>query len=85
MNLYHAPDYNLQEILAIDIRTEIPAQLVSKVTSQPPFVSIPGLLNLRDISNGTLRPRYVYPSGALAMISDEGKASFRDLGITTIF
>ncbi|KAF7595443.1 hypothetical protein BBP40_006065 [Aspergillus hancockii] len=37
------------------------------------------LFNLRDISNGTLRPGNVYRSGTLAMISDEGKTTLHNL------
>ncbi|KAE8390575.1 protein-tyrosine phosphatase-like protein [Aspergillus alliaceus] len=77
--------YNLQEILSSDIRTEIPAETVTTITSQPPFVSIPGLFNVRDISNGDLRPGYVYRSGVISKISDEGKVTLRNLGVTTVF
>ena len=78
------PNYNLQEILSTDIRIEIPPETVTAITSQPPFVTIQGLFNIRDISNGNLRP-YAYRSGVLSNISDEGKTSLRDVGISTIF
>ncbi|KAE8359386.1 protein-tyrosine phosphatase-like protein [Aspergillus caelatus] len=79
------PNYNLQEILSADIRTEIPPETVTTITSQRPFVTIQGLFNIRDISSGNLRPGYAYRSGFLSNISDEGKTSLRDVGISTIF
>ncbi|KAB8240005.1 protein-tyrosine phosphatase-like protein [Aspergillus flavus] len=79
------PNYNPQEHLTTDIRTEIPAETVTTITSQAPFVTIPGLFNIRDLSSGNLRPGYAYRSGVLANISDEGKTSLRNLGISTIF
>ncbi|KAE8376529.1 protein-tyrosine phosphatase-like protein [Aspergillus bertholletiae] len=76
---------NLQEILTTDIQTEIPAETVTSIISQPPFVTIPGLFNIRHITGDNLRPGYVYRSGTPSGISDEGKTALRDLEISAIF
>ncbi|KAE8144821.1 hypothetical protein BDV25DRAFT_145237 [Aspergillus avenaceus] len=82
-----AQAYNLPEILATDIRNEIPSQIVHSIISQPPFIVIPGLFNIRDISNDStyLRCGYAYRSGVLSSISDQGKSALHDLNITTVF
>ncbi|OGM44368.1 hypothetical protein ABOM_006774 [Aspergillus bombycis] len=88
MNPNQAPNNNnnnLQEILATDIQIEIPPETVTAITSQSPFITIPGLFNIRDISSGSLRAGYAYRSGALSRVSDEGKIALREVGITTIF
>lgn len=85
--------YNLQKLLATDIRTQIPNEVVDSIMSRPPFVAIPGVINARDISNHAsgstqppVRPEFAYRSGALANISPEGKAFLlRRLGISVIF
>lgn len=88
------PEYNLQKLLATDIRVQIPENIVTDILSRPPFVDIPGVINFRDISshpNGspqqhTVRPGYAYRSGALTEASDYGKtALLEQLGVATIF
>ncbi|KAJ5595000.1 uncharacterized protein N7459_001208 [Penicillium hispanicum] len=78
---------NVLEVLNTDIRTPIPATTVSKIISLPPFVTVPGVSNIRDLSHGpNLRRGYVYRSGNLSDITEEGKAVLvEDLGITTMF
>ncbi|KAJ5669753.1 hypothetical protein N7462_010823 [Penicillium macrosclerotiorum] len=80
------PD-NLREVLNTDIRTPIPEATVSKITSLPPFITVPGVSNFRSLSHeNNLRLGYVYRSGNLSDITDEGKVFLSvDLGITTIF
>ena len=77
----------LLEVLNTDIRNPIPPATVSKIISQPPFITVPGVSNLRDLSHGpNLRRGYIYRSGNLSDITDDGKAILaEDLGITTIF
>lgn len=87
-------EYNLQKLLATDIRVQIPENIVTDILSRPPFVAIPGVINSRDISNRpdgysqqhTMRPGYAYRSGALTEASDDGKAALLEqLGVATIF
>ncbi|KGO58874.1 Protein-tyrosine/Dual-specificity phosphatase [Penicillium expansum] len=78
----------IREILNTDIRTPIPQALVTRITSLPPFIPIPGVSNFRDLShNGNkLRPGFVYRSGNLSDILGPGKSIIAaELGITTIF
>lgn len=81
------PEYNLQELLTTDIRIQIPEDVVTKATAVPPWQTVPGAFNVRDISaTSTLRPGFIYRSGVLRWITEEGKAVLRDsLGIRTIY
>lgn len=78
---------NIQDVLNTDIRTPIPASIVSKIISLPPFITIPGTSNFRDLSHeNKVRLGYVHRSGNLADITPEGKSILvKDLGITTVF
>lgn len=78
---------NIQDVLNTDIRTPIPASIVSKILSLPPSVTVPGVSNFRDLSqDNNIRRGFVYRSGNLADITPEGKAVLvKDLGITTVF
>ena len=83
---------NLATLLTTDIRTELPPQQTAKILSQRPFVSIPGLFNLRDLSTPqddgppAIRPGFIYRSGALTHITPAGKTALVDtLHLGTIF
>ncbi|KAJ5387923.1 hypothetical protein N7509_010464 [Penicillium cosmopolitanum] len=78
---------NLREVLKTDIKTPIPETTVSKIISLPPFITVPGVSNFRDLSHDErLRAGYVYRSGNLSDITEEGKTILaKELGITTIF
>lgn len=83
------PPPDLQELLTTDIRTEIPDSVISKITSFPPWRTVPGLFNVRDISTPStpnVRPGFIYRSGVPRNVSDEGKSILvNDLGITAIY
>ncbi|KAJ6095861.1 hypothetical protein N7486_006607 [Penicillium sp. IBT 16267x] len=78
---------NVIDVLNTDIRTSIPESIVSKISSLPPFVTLPGVSNFRDLSHDNeLRPGYAYRSANLSDIQVKGKSILaEDLGITTIF
>ncbi|CEO60545.1 hypothetical protein PMG11_05168 [Penicillium brasilianum] len=78
---------NLHDVLNTDIKTPIPESTVSKIISLPPFITISGVSNFRDLSyENNIRPGYVYRSANLSDITEDGKAMLAaDLGITTIF
>ena len=78
---------NVNDVLNTDIRSPIPDSIESKILSLPPFVTIPGVTNFRDLSHeNQLRPGYAYRSGNLSDITEEGKTILADeLGITTVF
>ena len=84
------PNYDLQELLKTDIRTQIPEAIVSKITSSPPWVIVPGAFNVRAIgqspSTPNVRPGFIYRSGVLSKITEEGKSVLTDsLRIATIY
>ncbi|KIK67746.1 hypothetical protein GYMLUDRAFT_68767 [Collybiopsis luxurians FD-317 M1] len=66
---------------------------VQDVLSKPPFVVIPGVINVRDLGQYTsvthpgkcTKPGFVYRSAELAGITDEGREQFHRLGITKVF
>jgi hypothetical protein len=58
----------------------------------PPFVPIQNVINIRAIGGYSAshpdlfaKPRFLYRSGELTRISEEGKDQLRALGITTVF
>jgi len=60
--------------------------------SKPPFVTILGVVNVRDLgSYPTDKPGYVtkpgllFRSGEVSAITEEGKSRLKELGITTVF
>ena len=77
----------LLDVLHTDLKTSIPETTLSKIISLPPFVTLSGVTNFRDLSHGAgLRRRYIYRSGNLSDITDEGKVALvRELGVTTVF
>ncbi|KAF9567361.1 hypothetical protein CPC08DRAFT_681195 [Agrocybe pediades] len=66
---------------------------VQEVLSKPPFVTLDGVINVRDLGNypstierGKItRPGYLFRSAEVSSITEDGKARMRELGITTIF
>ncbi|KAM6496098.1 Protein-tyrosine phosphatase-like protein [Amanita muscaria] len=66
---------------------------VAEVLSHPPFVTIEGVINVRDLGHlpstrypgKTTRPNLLFRSAELSRITDEGKAQLKQLGITTVF
>lgn len=80
--------YHIREVLTTDIQTPIPEQTLTKIISLPPFITVPGVSNFRNLSHGNnnLRLDCVYRSGNLSDITEEGKLILvNKLGITTIF
>ncbi|KAL2826485.1 protein-tyrosine phosphatase-like protein [Aspergillus cavernicola] len=87
--------YNLQELVETDIKSALPEAAVTEIISQAPFATVPGLFNLRDISNATtasstfpaiLRPGLAYRSGAPSpTLPDGSNAALATLGIKKIF
>ncbi|KAF9651766.1 hypothetical protein BDM02DRAFT_3090662 [Thelephora ganbajun] len=59
---------------------------------QPPFVTIDGVLNIRDLGSYPtadpsliIKPSFMYRSGEVSGITGEGKSQLKSLGITHIF
>ncbi|KZT05648.1 uncharacterized protein LAESUDRAFT_726936 [Laetiporus sulphureus 93-53] len=68
-------------------------EYVNERLSKPPFVSIPGVVNIRDLGSypsttypgRVTRPRLLYRSAEISNITEEGKARLKELGITKVF
>lgn len=79
------PNLSLNDLLTTDIRTQIPESTVARITSVAPWSTVPGVFNIRDLAPN-VRPGFIYRSGVLASISDEGKSALaRTLNVTTIY
>ncbi|OAX79991.1 hypothetical protein ACJ72_05686 [Emergomyces africanus] len=85
------PTYVLRDVVETSVLTPIAADVVSHIISSPPFVSVPGLFNFRDLSQPhtaatPLRKNYIFRSGMPAFLEDDGKVKLTtDLGVKTIF
>lgn len=75
-------------------------ELVRRTLSSPPFHTVEGVINFRDFgilsdSDSTkkekgghappIRPGVLFRSGELMRLTDKGKATLKDLGVTTVF
>jgi len=76
----------MEDIEALD------PEYVQERLSKPPFVTIPGVVNVRDLGSYptkypgmVTKPNLLYRSGEVSNITDEGKQRLRELGITTIY
>ncbi|KAJ7752840.1 tyrosine phosphatase family-domain-containing protein [Mycena maculata] len=66
---------------------------VRDTLSRPPFVTISGVINVRDLGglssqiypNFVTKPRLMYRSAELSGITEEGKAQLKELGILQVF
>jgi hypothetical protein len=77
--------------------TPLSSDTKSKVLSHPPFVQVPGSFNTRYLtsdlphlhdtppSTNSIKPHFIYRSGALSHLRSEGQDAIRRLGIKTIF
>jgi len=66
---------------------------VSEALSNPPFVTVPGVYNVRDIGSLPIhadsavvtRPWFIFRSAEISGIEADGKTKLHELGITTIY
>ncbi|KAF5363895.1 hypothetical protein D9756_000217 [Leucocoprinus leucothites] len=66
---------------------------VADVLSKPPFVTIPGVINVRDLGlypsatfpGKMTKPRHLYRSAEISGILPEGKKLFKELNINKVF
>jgi len=68
------------------------AEYVQHRLSKPPFVAIPGVVNVRDLgsyptdSAGCVtKPGFAFRSGEVSSITEEGKVRLKELGITAVY
>jgi len=80
---------NLLEIASTSITSTIPDDVLKAALLEPPFVPIPGALNLRDlglIPSAKLKPGLLYRSGALSSLPPTSVTSLStELKLKTIF
>lgn len=80
--------YDLDEVLSTAATKPIDSEIVQSILSSPPFISLPGLFNARDLSDDTLsevRSNYIYRSGSLESLTATGGQAFISLDIAHIF
>ncbi|KII95039.1 hypothetical protein PLICRDRAFT_48010 [Plicaturopsis crispa FD-325 SS-3] len=60
---------------------------VQEILSKPPFVSLSGVPNIRDLSyySDAIAPKRFYRAAEISKITPEGKAQMRDLNIAKVF
>lgn len=88
------PTYVLEDLVKTNVLIPIDPKILTFILSNPPFVSVPGGLNIRDLGgltgsltdSPTVRKGFYFRSGMLSFLKDEGIASLASrLGGGTIF
>ena len=72
---------NLDELIHANINTAIPKPLLAQALAEPPFVPIPGVINIRDLGaspNSPIRRNMLYRSGTLHNLSASSVATLKD-------
>ncbi|OBT83262.1 hypothetical protein VE02_07605 [Pseudogymnoascus sp. 03VT05] len=82
--------YDISELVRMDMRVELPPPIVAEILSSPPFVTIPGVINVRYISSTAtalnIRQGFAYRSGPPTKITGSGiRKLVEDVGVKTIF
>lgn len=83
----HARMEKLNELLDRNVNDPIDPDHVSEILGQPPFVQVDGLINVRDLNDGSLaklKKGLAYRSGSLEVITATGKEQLKALGIKAI-
>ncbi|KAI0594651.1 protein-tyrosine phosphatase-like protein [Biscogniauxia sp. FL1348] len=79
----------LLKLAETDVMTEIPKEAYGPVLYSPPFIFLDGTFNTRDLGlvpGSPLRANFVYRSGALGLLTDNGRATLTGkLGIRRVF
>jgi hypothetical protein len=80
---------DLDKALTTNIAEPIDKNVVSSILAKPPFITIDGVSNCRDVSSNTIassvRHAYVFRTAMLEDITERGKQDIIDLGVKTIF
>ncbi|KAG9236752.1 protein-tyrosine phosphatase-like protein [Amylocarpus encephaloides] len=83
---YFQEQQGLSSLLKTPVNIALDPEAVSRIVSLPPFLPIPGALNLRVVTAPNLALNTVYRSGAFFGVSPEAFATFtKEYNITTIF
>ncbi|TDZ46129.1 Tyrosine-protein phosphatase [Colletotrichum trifolii] len=77
------------EIAATDVRTPLGQSDVVAILAKPPFISVPGTFNTRDIGlvpGSAIKPGFVFRTASLEALGDTGKTIISGtLGVRRIF
>ncbi|KAI4598787.1 hypothetical protein KJ359_002679 [Pestalotiopsis sp. 9143b] len=79
---------SLRKLAQTEVIREIPPTDFLPVLTNPPFVWIDGTFNSRDLGDvpgSPLRANYVYRTGGLARLTEQGKEAITALGVKRIF
>lgn len=79
---------SLRKLAQTEVIHEIPPTEFLPVLTNPPFVWIDGTFNSRDLGDvpgSPLRSNYVYRTGGLARLTEQGKEAITALGVKRIF
>ncbi|KAH8730194.1 protein-tyrosine phosphatase-like protein [Phaeosphaeriaceae sp. PMI808] len=79
----HTP-YNLDALLQTDMNTPISPSIIQQILSKPPFIPIPGAVNMRDLGllpSSPIPPGLIYRSGATHHIDP---TELKSLGVKMI-
>jgi protein tyrosine/serine phosphatase len=85
---------DLRALAETDVAQPLPSDKVQLTLTSSPFVYVPGTFNTRDVGQvptaagapSKLRSGFVYRSGALGRLTDDGKALLAEkLGVKKIF
>ncbi|KAI1435195.1 protein-tyrosine phosphatase-like protein [Xylaria sp. CBS 124048] len=83
------PKSDLERLAGIDVNNALAPEQYGPVISSAPFVLVDGTFNTRDLGlvpESPLRPNFVFRSGALAGLTDKGKAALTgQLGVKRVF
>lgn len=71
-------------LLHTPIAETIDPAIIAEITAQYPWIIIPGTFNARDIA-GKVKNGYIFRSGTLENVSQEGLDTMRELGIGVVF
>lgn len=79
----------LEQALQTNVADRIDPGIVSNIISQPPWIRVDGVPNCRDLggnefSSGVVRKGYMFRSGMLEHITEDGEQDIKTMGIRKI-
>lgn len=77
----------LNDLLKQDINDPIDPQEVTEILAHLPFIQVDGLINARDLNDGSLKGMkkgFAYRSGSLEVMTSAGRDQLKALGLKTM-
>lgn len=79
----------IASVINTPIEDPIPPETLESILSNPPFISLPGSMNIRDIATympGYIKPGIIFRSGSLDYIAESSRPLLRSqLGLSKVF